>query len=434
MRSRFLDRTLPTWINPRGRLGSGGGTPAPVKSWQIIGQYNDIAQSQQGVNSASLRAITVSKAKLAATDVTALRVYGQGYYVGGNGGPEVNIGNDVPTRVAVLDGSTVLGISPSPVAVVNGSALTQLAEFSGLNLSAGTVLKLQKERVLTSGQFSTQTTPYAAGTLPTGVGRKGDDGVAASVLGTPSPSGIAAGTLEGDILVGYGVHPAHTYIIASHSIGYNNTDSAIGDGGLIGADGRTAEGGGLFRRGFRAAAVATGVEIPLRMVAKPAGQMATLRSDGARRRASFIYGNTLVLYLDRNDLDSSAGNKTAAQLAAYYVAEAAQFRADWAAVNPLLPCYVFVCTPLPGNADGGTPSTTQQRLADFDALVRAGIANVNGYWDLNSLYAVPGTPWKIADTALFNADLIHLSPAGQAVGAAYVSAMLQQAQPWIAFP
>ncbi|MBS87129.1 MAG: hypothetical protein CL858_29595 [Cupriavidus sp.] len=409
----------------------GGGAPAPVKSWQIIGQYNDIAQAQQGTNASTIRAITVAKAKLAADDVTALRAYGQGYYVGGSGGPEVNIGNDVPTRVAALDGATLLGISPAPVSVVNGAGLTQLAEFTGLSLSAGTTLDLQKERVLTAGQFSTQTTPYAAGTLPTGVGRKGDNGASASVLGTAAPSGIGVGTLEADMWVAYGVHPAHTYIIASHSIGYNNTDSAIGDGGLIGADGRTAEGGGLFRRGFRAAAVATGIEIPLRMVAKPAGQMALLRSDGARRRASFIYGNTLVLYLETNDLDSSAGNKTAAQVAAYYSAEAADFRAAWAAVNPLLPCFVLVCTPLPRGADGGTPSTTQQRIADFDALVRAGISGTDGYWDLNSLYAVPGTPWKIADTALFNGDLLHLAPAGHAVGSGYISNMIQQPVPYL---
>ena len=409
----------------------GGGAPAPVKSWQIIGQYNDIAQAQQGTNASTIRAITVAKAKLAADDVTALRAYGQGYYVGGSGGPEVNIGNDVPTRVAALDGATLLGISPAPVSVVNGAGLTQLAEFTGLSLSAGTTLDLQKERVLTAGQFSTQTTPYAAGTLPTGVGRKGDNGASASVLGTAAPSGIGVGTLEADMWVAYGVHPAHTYIIASHSIGYNNTDSAIGDGGLIGADGRTAEGGGLFRRGFRAAAVATGIEIPLRMVAKPAGQMALLRSDGARRRASFIYGNTLVLYLETNDLDSSAGIKTAAQVAAYYSAEAADFRAAWAAVNPLLPCFVLVCTPLPRGADGGTPSTTQQRIADFDALVRAGISGTDGYWDLNSLYAVPGTPWKIADTALFNGDLLHLAPAGHAVGSGYISNMIQQPVPYL---
>ena len=159
--------------------------------------------------------------------------------------------------------------------------------------------------------------------------------------------------------------------------------------------------------------------------------MALLRSDGARRRASFIYGNTLVLYLETNDLDSSAGNKTAAQVAAYYSAEAADFRAAWAAVNPLLPCFVLVCTPLPRGADGGTPSTTQQRIADFDALVRAGISGTDGYWDLNSLYAVPGTPWKIADTALFNGDLLHLAPAGHAVGSGYISNMIQQPVPYL---
>lgn len=409
----------------------GGGASAPVKSWQIIGQYNDIGQGQQVVTALNVRAITVAKAKLAANDVTAIRIYGQGYYVGGSGGVEVPIGNDVPVRSAVLNGSTLLGISPSPVPIINGSGLTQVAEFTGLSLNAGALLDLQKERILTAGQFSIQTTPYAAGTLPTGVGRKGDDGTAPSVLGTPSPSGITVGTLEGDICVAYGVHPVHTYTIASHSIGYNNTDAAIGDGGLSGAGGRTAAGGGMFRRGFRAAAVATGVEIPLRMMAKPAGQMAVLMSDGVRRSESLDLTSTFGLYLDTNDLDTSAGNKTAAQVAAYYATKAAEFRAIWTAANPLLPCFVFACTPLPRGADGGTPSTTQQRIADFDALVRAGISGIDGYWDLNSLFAVPGTPWKIADTALFNADLIHLAPAGHIVGAAYVCNMIQQPVPWI---
>lgn len=417
-------------------LGARGGPvePAPIKSWQIIGQYNDIPQAQQGVNGASLRALTVAKAKLAATGVTALRAFGRGYYVGGNGGPEVPIGNDVPTRVAALNGNTLLGVSPAPVAIPNGSALTLLAEFDGLDLDEGTVLTLQKERILASGQFSTQTTPYAAGTLPTGIGRKGDDGTAPSALGTPSPASLSVGTLESDIWAAYGVHPAHTITMISHSIGYNNTDSNIGDGGLIGADGRTAEGGGLFRRGFRAAALATGVEIPLYMMAKPAGQMATFMADGARRKEGLILTNTIGLYLDTNDLATSAGNKTAAQLAAMYIALAAEHRANWIAENPGLTPYVFACTPLPRDADvGGVPSTTQQRIADFYALVVAGLEGFDGYWDLNSLFAVPGIPWKIANTSLFNADLLHLSPAGHAVGGAYVSNMLQQPVPWIPY-
>ena len=405
-----------------------GATP----SWQIIGQYNDIPQSQQGSNSTNVRAITVAKAKLAADNVTALRSYGRGFYVGGSGGPESNIGNDVPTRVAAMNGATLLGVSPSPVSIPNGSGLTQLAEFTGLSLSAGETLNLQKERVITAGQFSVQTTPYAAGTLPTGVGRKGDDGTAPSVLGTASPSGLSVGTLEADIWVAYGEHPPHTYTMVSHSIGYNNTDAAIGDGGLIGAGGRTVEGGGLVRRGFRAAAVATGVETPLLMMAKPAGQIATMLGSMSGRRQSFQFTNTLVIFYETNDLDSSAGNKTAAQVAGYYTSLATQFRADWAAgPNGSLPCYVIACTPLPRGADGGTPSTTQQRIEDFYDLVVAGISGVDGYWDLNSLFAVPGTPWKIADTALFNADLLHLSAAGHIAGGAYISTMIQQSTPWI---
>lgn len=414
-------------------LGGYGGAGAPVSSWQIIGQYNDIAQSQQGTNASNVRVITVAKAKLAADNVTALRSYGRGYYVGGSGGIEVDVGNDVPTRVAAMNGATQLGISPAPVTITNGSGLTQLAEFTGLSLSAGTTLDLQKERVVTAGQFSVQTTPYAAGTIPTGVGRKGDDGTGGSALGTASPAGIVTtGSLEADIWVAYGEHPPHTYTMLGHSIAYNNSDAAIGDGGLSGADGRSATGGGMVRRGFRAAAVATGVETPLLMMAKPAGQIFVMLSDGTRRRASFPFTNTLVIFCETNDLDSGAGNKNAGQVASYYSDVAAQFRADWAAgPNGSLPCYVIACTPLPRGTDGGTPTTMQNRIQQFYDLVVAGIDGIDGYWDLNSLFAVPGTPWKIADTALFNADLLHPSPAGHIVGGAYISSMIQQATPWI---
>lgn len=404
----------------------------PASSWQIIGQYNDIGQSQQGTTAANVRVLTVSKAKLAADNVTALKAYGRGYYVGGSGGVEVNVGNDVPTRVAAMNGSTLLGVSASPVSVVNGSGLTELAEFTGLSLSAGATIDLQKERVVTAGQFSNQTTVYATGTIPTGVGRRGDNGTGGSDLGTAAPTGLAAGSLEGDVWVGFGQHPAHTYIVLGHSIAFNNSDAAIGDGGLSGAGGRSAAGGGMFRRGFRAAALATGTETPLLMMAKPAAQIAVMVSDGTRRRASFPLANTLVVFFETNDLDSSAGNKNAGQVAAYYETVAAQFRADWAAgPNGSLPCYVIACTPLPRGADGGIPTTTQTRIEEFYDLVVAGIDGFDGYWDLNSLFAVPGTPWKIADTALFNADLLHPSAAGHIAGAAYISDMIQQATPWI---
>lgn len=407
----------------------------PTKSWQIVGQYNEVPISQQAVTVANPRALTVARVKLAANNVTAMRSYAQGYYIGGNGGPEINIGNDVPVRAALLVGGTVLGVSSAPVTVPNGAALTQLGEFVGLSLQSGTVLELRRERVLTAGQFSTQTIPYATGTLPTGVGRKTDDGTAPSGLQLVSPGTLTVGSLEGDFWVAYGEHPAYTCGVMGDSIGYNNTDSALGDGGLIGNSGRTAEGGGMYRRGFRAAALATGVETPLAMMAKPAAQMATYRTSGARRREKYKFFNTLILQAQTNDFHTSAGNKTAAQVSDYFEAEAAEFRAAWAAgPNGALPCYVVAVTPLPRDADGGTPSVTQQRIAEFCDIVRAGsLAGLDGYWDLNSVFSVSGTSWKIANTALFNADLLHPSPAGHAAGAGYISTMLQQTVPWIAY-
>lgn len=411
-----------------------GSAPAPIKSWQIIGQYNDTGIAAQGTNSVTIRALTTSKAKLAADNVTALRCYGQAYYVGGSGGLEVPVGNDIPTRAAALHGSTLLGISPAPVAIPNGSGATLVAEITDLSLSAGTVLDLQKERVLTSGQQSVQTIPYAAGTLPPGVGRKGDDGSAASLLGTANPSGIAVGTLEGAVWVAYGEHPDYTFGALTDSIGYNNTDAALGDGGLIGADGRTAEGGGLFRRGFRAAALATGIETPLEMMGKPAAQLAVYRANNTARRQKYQWFNTLIIQAFTNDFDSSAGNKTVEQVRVITEAEAADFIAAWEAGpnGGLIPARVLIATPLPRGANVGALTTVQQRITDFVGLVKAGgVANVAGYWDINSVFSIPGEPGRIANSAQFNGDLLHLAELGHEDGGAYISTMLQQPIPWI---
>lgn len=411
-----------------------GAPPAPVKSWQIIGQYNETGIGPQVTNSITVRAFTAQRAKLAAGNVTALRCYGEAYYVGGSGGLEVAVGNDVPTRAAALNGSTLLGISPSPVTVPNGSGATLVAEINDLSLAAGTVLTLQKERVVTSGQQSVQSIPYATGALPTGIGRKADDGTGASVLGTVNPSGIAAGTLEAGFWVGYGEHPELTWGALTDSIYYNNTDSALGDGGLIGAEGRTAEGGGMLRRGFRAAALATGIETPLLMMGRPSAQLAVYRTSNAARRQKYPFFNTLIIQAFTNDFDTSAGNKTVEQVRVINEAEAADFIAAFEAGpnGGIIPCRVIIALPLPRGADVGALTTVQQRITDYVALVKAGgVANVAGYFDVNSVFSIPGQPGRIANPAQFNGDLLHPSPLGHADGGAYYSTRFQMAVPWI---
>ncbi len=409
-------------------------TPTPVKSWQIIGQYNDTGIGPQVTNSITVRALTTQRAKLAANNVTALRCYGQAHYVGGSGGLEIGVGNDIPTRAAALHGSNLLGISPSPVTVPNGSGATLVGEFTGLSLAAGDVLDLQKERVLTSGQQSVQTIPYAAGTLPPGVGRRADDGSGASALGTANPSGLSAGTLEGGIWLAYGEHPTYTFGVLADSIYYNNTDAALGDGGLIGAEGRTAEGGGMLRRGFRAAALATGIETPLIMMGRPSAQLSVYRANNTARRQKYPFFNTLILQAFTNDFDTSGGNKTVEQMRVISEAEAADYIAAYESGpnGGIIPCRVLIALPLPRGANVGALTTTQQRISDFVGLVKAGgVANIAGYYDVNSVFSIPGEPGRIANPAQFNADLVHPAPLGHADGSAYYSAMLQQPVPWM---
>jgi hypothetical protein len=408
-------------------------TPTP-SSWQIIGQYNDTGIGPQVTNSITIRALTVSKAKLAADNVTALRCLGQAYYAGGSGGLEVGVGNDIPSRAAAMHGSTLLGMSPSTVSIPNGAGAALVAEFTGLSLSAGDIVTLQKERLLTAGQQSVQSIPYAAGSLLPGVGRKADDGAAASALGTANLSGIAAGTLEGGLWIAYGEHPAYTFGALLDSIGYGTGDAALGDGGLIGADGRTAEGGGMYRRGFRAAALATGIETPLLMMGKPAAQLAVYHANNAARRQKYPFFNTLIIQPCTNDFDTSAGNKTVDQVRVLAEAIAADYRAAWAAgPNGALPSHVVIVTPLPRGANVGALTTMQQRIADFVALIKAGgVADVDGYWDINSVFSIPGEPGRIANTAQYNGDLLHPAPLGHSIGQAYISTMLQQPVPWIA--
>jgi len=417
-----------------GARSGGGGAPAPVKSWQIIGQYNDTGIGPQPSNASSIRAFTTSKAKLAASGVEALRCYGQAYYVGGSGGVEVGVGNAVPSRASALNGSTLLGISPSPVAIPDGSGATLIGEFTGLSLSAGTVLDLQKERVVTSGQQSVQTIPYATGTLPTGVGRVANDGSSASLLGTANPGGLGVSTLEGAIWLAYGVHPSYTFGVLGDSIGYNNTDTALGDGGLIGANGRTQEGGGMYRRGFQAAALVSGVETPLLMMCRPAARLAGYRSSNTARRQKYTMFNTLVIQAMTNDFDTSAGNLTVDQVRVIIETEAADFIAAWNAGpnGGIIAARVLVATPPPRGADVGALTTVQQRINDFVVLLKSGgVAGVAGYWDVNSVFSVPGQPGRINNPAQFNGDLLHPSPLGHADGGAYIQSMLEQPIPWI---
>lgn len=415
--------------------GSGGDAQAaPVKSWQIIGQYNDTGIAAQGTNSAGVRAFTTSRAKLAADNVEALRCLGQAYYVGGSGGLEVAVGNDVPTRAAAFHGSTLLGISPAPVAIPNGAGAALVAEISGLSLAAGDFLDLQKERIVTAGQNSVQTAPYATGTLPTGTGRKADDGTAPSLLGTANPAGLGYNTLEGAIWTALGVHPDYTLGFLTDSIGAGTGDAAVGDGGLIGAGGRTAQGGGMYRRGFRAAALATGIETPLLMMPKPSAQLAVYRANSTARRQKFPWFNTYVIQAMTNDFDPSAGNKTVDQVRVLVEEEAAEYIADFNAGpnGGIIPCRVVVATPLPrGDYVPGALTTVQQRIVDFIALLKAGgVANVEGYMDVNSVFSVPGEPARIANLAQFETDKLHPSPLGHGDGSNYVSALLQQPVPW----
>jgi len=395
-----------------GARGGGGSAPAPVKSWQIIGQYNDTGFAAQGSNASSVQVVS-RKRDIPNVDLTAVRSLEQTFFVGAaSGGVDTTITNVVNIEHKLSNASTQLAISPSPVAVPAFEGAYQILEYTGA-IPAGTTLYLDKKATVpTSGQNTgPQTLIYSSQGAASAVGRKAGSTVTFDTTGLST----GTGSLLCPITIGYGVHLYPTWGDIGDSIHSSNGETYDGDGGPVGVEGRTVQGGAWMRRAQYKAQVSAGRTVPLRLLARPSAQMAGMRSSsgagGAKRRASYPYFNHLVIQLGTNDLGNS---RTAAQLKADVEAEIVAYRAAWTAANPLLPCYVVVCTILPRVASHA--STTRLGYAGeieaYNAYVRNGdIVGSDGYWDPNLAVR------SVADETLWldsadEVDGLHPSPTG----------------------
>lgn len=396
-------------LSPR---SGGGGAPAPVASWQIIGQYNDTGFAAQGSNASSIQVVS-RKRDIPNVDLTAVRSLEQTFFVGAaSGGVDTTITNVVNIRHKLSAGATQLAISPSPVAVPAFEGAYQILEYTG-PIAAGTTLYLDKEAIVpTSGQNTgPQTLVYSTQGAASAVGRKAGSSVAFDATGLTSGSG----SLLCPITIGYGVHLYPTFGFIGDSIISSNGETSDGDGGAVGVEGRTVQGGAWARRAQYLAQVTAGRTVPMRLLSRPSAQMTGMRSSsgagGAKRRASYPYFNHLVIQMGTNDLGNS---RTAAQLKADIEAEIVAYRAAWTAANPTLPCYVIVCTILP--RVGSHASTTRLAYADqieaHNYNVRHGlIVGSDGYLD-------PNLPVRsVADETLWldsadEADGLHPAPPG----------------------
>lgn len=394
-----------------GRSG-GGGAPAPVASWQIIGQYNDTGFAAQGSNASSVQVVT-RKRDIPNIDLEAVRSLEQTFFVSSSsGGVDTTITNVVNIEHKLSNASTQLAISPSPVAVPAFEGAYPVLEYTGA-IPAGSTLYLDKKATVpTSGQNTgTQTLIYSNQGAASAVGYKAGSTVTFDTTGLST----GTGSLLCPITIGYGVHLYPTFGAIGDSIISSNGETSFGDGGAVGVEGRTVQGGAWMRRAQYKAQVAAGRTVPLRLLSRPSAQMSGMRSSsgagGAKRRASYPYFNHLVIQLGTNDLGNA---RTAVQLKADMEAEIAAYRAAWAAANPSLPCYVVVCTILPRVASHA--STTRLAYADqieaHNYNVRHGlIVGSDGYWDPNLAVR------SVADETLWldsadEADGLHPSPTG----------------------
>lgn len=415
-----------------GARGGGGGAPAPVKSWQIIGQYNDTGSGPRGSNAASVQFVS-RKRDIPNIDLEAVASLEQTFYVAGDG-LDTTITNSVNIEHKFSISSTQIAISPSPVVVPAFEGAYPVLEYTGA-IPAGSTLYTDKRATVPTAGLNTgaETLIYASQGAASAVGSKAGATVTFDTTGITSGSG----TLLCPITIGYGVHIYPTFGGVGDSIISRNGETYDGDGGPVGVEGRNKQGGAWMRRANYLAQELAGRTVPLRLLSRPSARMSTMRSGGAKRRASYPYFNHLVIQMGTNDLGNS---RTAAQLKADVEAEIADYRAIWAAAQAVagtdLPCYVIVCTILPRVASHA--STTRLAYADqieaYNAYVRNGdIVGSDGYWDPNLAVR------SVADETLWldsadEADGLHPSPAGYAKIAAEVAPyMALDSSPWRTF-
>ncbi|ASY45377.1 hypothetical protein CJD35_13740 [Sphingobium xenophagum] len=381
-----------------GARSGGGGAPAPVKSWQIIGQYNDTGFAAQGSNASSVQVVT-RKRDIPNIDLEAVRSLEQTFFVGASsGGVDTTITNVVNIEHKLSNASTQLAISPSPVAVPAFEGAYPVLEYTGA-IPAGSTLYLDKKATVpTSGQNTgPQTLIYSNQGAASAVGRKAGSTVTFDTTGLST----GTGSLLCPITIGYGVHLYPTFGAIGDSIISSNGETSDGDGGAVGVEGRTVQGGAWMRRANYLAQVVAGRTVPLRLLSRPSAQMTGMRSSsgagGAKRRASYPYFNHLIIQMGTNDLGNS---RTAAQLKADIEAEIVAYRAAWAAANPTLPCYVIVCTVTPrGSTAYNVPVGFAAQIVEHNYNVRHGlIVGSNGYLDPNIAVAdsVDETIWASA--------------------------------------
>lgn len=433
MLSRFLQRSLPEWINQRGRLGAQ--VQMPTKSWQIIGEYNDTGFAAQSSNASSLQVVT-RKRDIPNIDLEALASLEQSFFIGGSsGGLDTSIGNVVNIRHRMMAGLALLAMSAAPVAVPANEGAYPVLEYFGA-IPAGTTIYLDKEANVPTAGLNTgpQTIIYSTQGASSAVGRKSGATVTFDATGLSS----GTGTLMCPITIGYGVHLYPTFCGVGDSIISSNGDPILGDGGPVGVEGRLGEGGAWFRRSRYLAQVLAGRSVPLRLLGRPSAEMQAMRANGgvgaAKRRESYRYCNTLVITMGANDLGNG---RTAAQLKADIEAEIVVYRAMWAAANPLLPCYVIVCTITPrGSTAYNVPVGFAAQIVQHNYNVRHGlIAGSDGYLDPNIAVSDPAdeTIWASASYCGVS-DFLHPVAAGYALIAMETSPYLaRNSSPWRTF-
>lgn len=408
---------------------------AAPSSWQIVGTYGEVGFNLQSIASGNERTLMRFPLDVGVA-LTRLKALSSAFYINASSVPQpTGVDLTVGHSYWSVGGTKLFDDASARVAVAAGSGGVESSEYVGA-IAAGTRLWVHREVDTPAGGGSAfASIPHAAGTTPTGYGRK-SGATSLTDLTTASPSGLSntGYRMAPRAMIGYGVH-GYSFAVLGDSIAYNNNDTNLGDGGAVGVDGRTATGGGWVRRAFMAASVMKSSQIPFAMSVRPSAVLNTLRGSAnmAAVRAIYPYASVLLLQIGTNDINAG---RTAAQLQADVEAEIAAYKAAFSAANPGITPRAIVCTILPRQSNNGTSTAaggavSKPDIIAYNALVRAGtIAGQDGYLDPNAAVRDAGDESMWASAA-DNADGTHPTDVGHAKIAAAIDDVLAAAVPWM---
>lgn len=391
MRSRYLDRTLPTWVNPRGRLGTGA--VAPVATWMAAATRGEVATST-GSTGANPRFMCRTRHVMGQGTYFGLTLVYANYFVG-TSNSETGVVAAATLVVAMeIPGAPIQTVEvkwsgASSVVMAGGAPWVESdvilpSHFGLLIFPAGTVFWLRPNRDNIAGDIRVFNGTVGgvpgegAYTCPTS-GAGTDQHMGTGPLTLPTGGGANSNLYMPILIKGLSNTHGKTPFFVGNSIAY-----AQGEGLLGGNDGEFQ--GGMLRK----AAFALG--LPWTSVARPATSVSTyiMSDSGVPRNAkrALLYPYFTDFYDDygTNDLANTNTSTGSARTAAQILADRMTMYDQILAANPSAKIHPIKMTPRVSAGTYANAPASQVPVGNYAVNDIGGRTDVN-----NGLVAAIGT-------------------------------------------